>query len=37
MGLQIAGKPLADDTVLALSRQLEGFMLWHSRRAPNAP
>ena len=34
MGLQIAGRELADDVVLAVSRQLEEAAPWRARRAP---
>jgi amidase len=34
MGLQIAGRELADDVVLAVSRQLEVAAPWRGRRAP---
>ncbi|MFS8069854.1 MAG: amidase [Byssovorax sp.] len=34
MGLQIAGRELADDVVLAVSRQLEEAAPWRGRRAP---
>ena len=34
MGLQVAGRELADDVVLAVSRQLEVAAPWRERRAP---
>jgi amidase len=34
MGLQVAGRELADDVVLALSQQLEEAAPWRQRRAP---
>jgi amidase len=34
MGLQVAGRELADDVVLAVSRQLEVAAPWRGRRAP---
>jgi Asp-tRNA(Asn)/Glu-tRNA(Gln) amidotransferase A subunit family amidase len=34
MGLQIVGRELADDVVLALSRQFEEAAPWRGRRAP---
>lgn len=36
MGLQIAGRPLADATVLQVSRQFEEARPWRQRRAPLA-
>jgi amidase len=36
MGLQIGGRPNAEDVVLALSRQLEEAAPWRDRRAPIA-
>ncbi|MFZ5443542.1 MAG: amidase [Myxococcota bacterium] len=36
MGVQVAGKPFADDVVLSVSRQLEELMPWRQRRAPLA-
>ena len=33
MGVQIAGRPLADGVVLAVSRQLEAEMRWEERRS----
>jgi amidase len=37
IGVQIAGRPLGDGTVLALCRQLEEAMPWRTRRAPAIP
>jgi amidase len=34
MGLQLAGRKFEDDVVLAVSRQLEVAMPWHTRTAP---
>lgn len=34
MGLQVIGRPLADDVVLAVSRQLEEAAPWRDRRPP---
>lgn len=34
MGVQVAGKPFADDVVLSVSRQLEELMPWRSRQPP---
>jgi amidase len=36
MGLQISGRELADDVVLAVSKQLEEAAPWRQRRAPGA-
>jgi amidase len=34
MGLQVAGRPLADELVLRVSRQLEELAPWRGRRSP---
>jgi len=37
IGVQIAGRPLGDGTVLALCKQLEEAIPWRDRRAPPIP
>jgi Asp-tRNA(Asn)/Glu-tRNA(Gln) amidotransferase A subunit family amidase len=37
IGVQIAGRPLGDGTVLSVCAQLEEAMPWRDRRAPRIP
>jgi Asp-tRNA(Asn)/Glu-tRNA(Gln) amidotransferase A subunit family amidase len=36
MGVQLAGRPLGDEVVLRLARQLEQLMPWRGRVAPES-